>query len=282
MVTFDMDLYKRALKLEYLDDRYLDKWWLLPGAFHISLCAIRCLGKTVENSGIDEAWLKSGLYSGVVVNHIINGNHYNRAVEAHETTLQVLADLWFEEFFKEMPHVRDALVGSIDKLTEAFGIQDKVSRDMAVQEAHQNMMIITESLNLEKQLDDFDRRHSVFPMYCWVRMYMCQVLTLLAFHRSVKQPNFLLHLASLEDLATYFFAYNRLDYAQNILEFTARAYAAERDSPVLWGRLLEGEFAVTKSTIPFTSIGIDQAQEHDNKILKGEGGLQGLTNKPAT
>ena len=39
---------------------------------------------------------------------------------------------------------------------------------------------------------------------------------------------------------------------------------------------------MTKSTIPFTSIGTDQAQEHDNKNLKGEGGLQGITNKPST
>jgi hypothetical protein len=39
---------------------------------------------------------------------------------------------------------------------------------------------------------------------------------------------------------------------------------------------------VTKNNIPFTSIGIDQAQEQENKILKGDGGLQGITNKPAT
>lgn len=39
---------------------------------------------------------------------------------------------------------------------------------------------------------------------------------------------------------------------------------------------------MTKNEIPFTSIGLDQAQEHENKILKGDGGLQGITNKPAT
>ena len=54
MVTFDMDLYKRAMKLEYLDKKYAGTWWLLHGAFCISLCAVRCLGKTVEHSGIHE------------------------------------------------------------------------------------------------------------------------------------------------------------------------------------------------------------------------------------
>jgi hypothetical protein len=77
-------------------------------------------------------------------------------------------------------------------------------------------------------------------------------------------------LSSLEKLSTYFFAYNRLDYAQNILEFTACTYSAKERDPDLWEKLVVGEFAVTKTNIPFTSIGVDQAQEHDNKTLKGE------------
>ena len=63
MIRLDMDLYKRALKLEYISDKYKDKWWLLPGAFHTSLFAIRCLGKTIEHSGLDEFRVMSGLYS---------------------------------------------------------------------------------------------------------------------------------------------------------------------------------------------------------------------------
>jgi hypothetical protein len=88
LVTFDMDLYKRALKIEHVDPKYKGKWWLLPGAFHTSLCAVRCLGKTVAQSGLDAAWSAAGLYSDVVVNQIIDGGHYSRAVEAHEVTLK--------------------------------------------------------------------------------------------------------------------------------------------------------------------------------------------------
>ena len=77
MATFDMDLYKRPLKLEYIDDQYKGKWWLMPGAFHNSLCAIRCLGRTIEGSGIHDLWIKSGLYSEIVTNQVINGSHYS-------------------------------------------------------------------------------------------------------------------------------------------------------------------------------------------------------------
>ena len=109
IITLDMDLYKRALKLEYVSDKYKDQWWLLPGAFHTSLCAIGCLGKTIEHSGLDESWVISGLYSQVTVNQIINGSHYNRAVTAHGITLQALFDLWIESFFHENPQVQHAI-----------------------------------------------------------------------------------------------------------------------------------------------------------------------------
>ena len=49
----------------------------------------------------------------------------------------------------------------------------------------------------------------------------------------------------------------------------------------LWNRLVNGAFAVTKHKIPFTSIGLDQAQEHENKSFKGQGGLNGITTKPS-
>ncbi|KAH3882471.1 hypothetical protein DPMN_006411 [Dreissena polymorpha] len=105
-----MDLYKRA-KLEYIDPQhYGGKWWLAPGPFHTSLCAVRCLGKTIENSSIDDLWVESGLYSDVVCNQIINGSHYNRAMEAHETTLQVFTDLWLPTFFESRERVYDALI----------------------------------------------------------------------------------------------------------------------------------------------------------------------------
>ena len=44
---------------------------------------LRCFGRTIEGSGLDDAWQEADLYSSVTVAHILNGNHYNRATEAH-------------------------------------------------------------------------------------------------------------------------------------------------------------------------------------------------------
>ena len=102
------------------------------------------------------------------------------------------------------------------------------------------------------------------------------------FIRSQKKPALFLYLSSLESLCKYFFSYNRLDYAQNITEYIAKVHDLQETDPKTWNRFLAGEFALTKSAVPFTGIGIDQGQEFLNKLLKGEGGLRGITNKPTS
>ena len=100
LLNMDMDLYKRALNLEYLNEMYSEKWMLSPGGFHIVVCALRCLGRTIEHSGIDEAWNRS-LYSSTTVTQIINVKHYNPAIQAHEITLEVLFNLWISAFLRK-------------------------------------------------------------------------------------------------------------------------------------------------------------------------------------
>ena len=49
----------------------------------------------------------------------------------------------------------------------------------------------------------------------------------------------------------------------------------------MWNMFQTGKFALKASSIPFTGIGVDQGQEFLNKVLKSEGGLRGITNRPA-
>ena len=44
---------------------------------------------------------------------------------------------------------------------------------------------------------------------------------------------------------------------------------------------MEGNFCVKKSPIPFTSLGVDQALEQENRKMKVLEGLGGLTRRPA-
>jgi len=58
-------------------------------------------------------------------------------------------------------------------------------------------------------------------------MYMRQVMVLLQFQRATSEGNWFLYLGALKMLCIYFFAYNRLDYAQNIPEYIAPMHSLE-------------------------------------------------------
>ena len=48
--------------------------------------------------------------------------------------------------------------------------------------------------------------------------------------------------------------------------------------PATWKELEDGNISVTKSEIPFVSIGPDHAYEHLNRMMKVHSGLVGISN----
>ncbi len=155
-----------------------------PGPFHIILCALRCLGATVESSGLDAAWIEAGLYSSVTVVQILNGEHHNRALDAHQISLQVLFDLWIEAFFEVNPTLYQLFLSSMQA--------EACSNGLDVTEAHRQLVSLVSTLELEKRMEEFDQKNDKYPMYKWARMYMKQVSNLLQFMRGTRDRNWLL------------------------------------------------------------------------------------------
>lgn len=118
-------------------------------------------------------------------------------------------------------------------------------------------------------------------MYKWAQMYMKQIMVLVQFQRVTREGNCFPYLAALEKLCVYFFAYNRLDYAQNIPEYIAGMHELKTTGPDIWQEFVNGDFAMnTSNTVPF--IGVDQTMEQLNKLNKGQGGISGITSYPKT
>ena len=278
-VWLDMNLYKRVRKIPFLQpDIYQGLWIESPGQFHISLCALRCLGNIVEGSGLDTALTEANIYSNVTIMQILNGKHYKRAVECHLVLMETLHELWLDAFFEAHPNVLNTLEDTIKELITAC--QTGIRKEVA--SAHSQMITNLDSLDLESLVESFDASNAQNPMYKWARMYMRQVSTFLQFLRSTRQQDWHLHLASLEQLCISFFAFNRLDYAMHIPEYLARMYDLEQSNPQVWHYFEMGGFTVSSSQVPFTSIGVDHAQEHVNKVHKGDGGISGITTNPET
>ena len=72
------------------------------------------------------------------------------------------------------------------------------------------------------------------PDFKFAWMYMNMVLTLLQFIRVSREGLWLLHLASIEKLCTYFFSRNRLKYAQFTPEYIAKIYDSRETKQNVW------------------------------------------------
>ena len=65
----------------------------------------------------------------------------------------------------------------------------------------------------------------------------------------------------------YFFAHDQLNYARHSPLYLANMVQSQSDDKQSWD-YLKHNYTVSKSTIPFTSIGSDHAMEQDNKKIR--------------
>ena len=90
------------------------------GEFHTVLCAIRVIGTFIENTGIDDSWVESGIYGTATAPQIMKGRHVKRSVNAHCITLQVLFDLFFEAFKSDMDSSQMQMALFVEEKCESF------------------------------------------------------------------------------------------------------------------------------------------------------------------
>ena len=105
-------------------------------------------------------------------------------------------------------------------------------------------------------------------------------LLMLQFIRSLREGNFYLYLDSLNQLAPWFFALDRVHYARWLPVHIRDMNVLNITHPSIHSEFHKGNFVVQRSTHPFSSMAMDQSHEQLNKSIKGEGGAVGLTEDP--
>ena len=101
VITYDMALFAKAVQL--VDARPDLKGKVLPrlGELHIVMRALRALGSSIENSGIDDAWMETDVYGSATTRQIIKCTHYKRSLRAHIFSYMALYELAIDQFLKD-------------------------------------------------------------------------------------------------------------------------------------------------------------------------------------
>ena len=112
---------------------------------------------------------------------------------------------------------------------------------------------------LQKEFDENLKNQNKF-----YKSYMLLFETLLLFIRASRQQLWKLHLKSSHYLCPYFFVFDTLNYARLTPIYLSQMYQLRNDDPAIWNRFVEGEFSVSKSNVPFSAIGADDALEQES------------------
>ena len=105
VITLDMQLYDKAMRLQMYREDCKDKWILRIGELHTVMVALRTIGTAISNCGLDDAWVESGIYGPVTTGQILDSKHMKRAAEAHMVTLQAMFQLYLEANINEISEI---------------------------------------------------------------------------------------------------------------------------------------------------------------------------------
>jgi len=70
VITFDLQLYEKAMKLQMHTAPALDHLVFRLGEMHTVMAALRALGSSIEDSGFDDAWVEAGIYGSTTKQQI--------------------------------------------------------------------------------------------------------------------------------------------------------------------------------------------------------------------
>ena len=112
-------------------------------------------------------------------------------------------------------------------------------------------------------------------------MVLSMELVIFLLIRSFREANFFLYCQSLAELIPYFFANNNVNYARWLPIHYRDMVTLEQKHPQLAQEFQSGNFVVHKSSRRFSAMGIDQAHEQVNAVIKADRGAIGVTEDPS-
>ena len=118
------------------------------------------------------------------------------------------------------------------------------------------------------------RKKSINAQF-WFTVIEMEIL-LFMFVRSLRQADFDLFVRSLRDIIPWMFALDHVHYARWLPVFLEDLLALPSEQRHTFECFLKGYFTIKKSNRDFSNIGIDQAHEQNNKLVKIDGGAIGI------
>ena len=145
-----------------------------------------------------------------------------------------------------------------------------------------HLLIEAYTESLASDFEEFSSEKGHVPQFNFWFITLSLELLLFTFVRSLREENFQLYTEILYKMATWVFALDRINYSLwlsvHIRDMQSLSIThLSITHPDVFQSFMEGKFVIHNSERKFSGISIDQAHEQNNKRVKGQGGIMGLT-----
>ncbi|KAJ8364290.1 hypothetical protein SKAU_G00131210 [Synaphobranchus kaupii] len=181
VISFDMALYEKVVQL--LDARPDLKRTVVPrlGELHAVMAALRALGTSIENSGIDDAWIEADVYGPATMRQILKCTHYKRSLQAHIYSYVALYELILEEFFRENPQMKEDCWQATEQVDAACSEEDKSAKAESAKQANTTLLEALATAEVVKAFNEWEAQKAQNGMFRSIMNYLHRVETVLFF-----------------------------------------------------------------------------------------------------
>ena len=143
IILMDLQLYAKCIKLR--DNESIRSQFVFRlGELHILFAMLKVIGKSINFSDLDEAFIEANIYGPATLQQIIGRKHYKRSFEAFLTLYMSLFQLYIKELFES-------------KIVLKVGLSEVISHYLVDKTRDFNQLLHDmTNLNLFEFLDEFD------------------------------------------------------------------------------------------------------------------------------
>ena len=167
IITADQPLYSRGKELIWANHEKYKNVVLIMGHLHIQFNFLKAIGQHMENAGLVDVWVESGLFFACKsTDQVIEGKSYYRAVREHTLAYETLDRIYWNYFVKwvgtqehvKMPELR-IKIGEIVQEFSKGDIDSKVEKVSSLVELLNDTAIL-------ELLNEYDKNHHDNTKFC--------------------------------------------------------------------------------------------------------------------
>ena len=244
---------------------------------------LACLGKYLEEVGIEQVLVKNEVFGPVVAKQVMTGSHYIRSKRGMSIMAEALHRLYFSAFNESRNDVKNKeLLTEVGKIQEDLGREDGLDIS-AIQERWE--LIENEMTTFQDDLKAFNEKGgSENCMFTYWVTFLFELYPVICdLTRSHREGNWLLHLSAVKRALPLFFSFNSTNYSRWVPMYYEDCLKLKEKFPLLHSNFESNGFVVRHTSRKGSGMPMDQALEKAyNKVSKGPGGVIGITkNKSA-